>query len=64
MCAPTLWLMLTICMFPVCRHGTEIALYKDVPQILHRLRAADVVLAAASRTSAPELCVLSPPFPS
>ncbi|KAF7981014.1 hypothetical protein HWV62_35855 [Athelia sp. TMB] len=42
------------------RHGTEVALYKDVPQILHRLRAADVVLAAASRTSAPELCVHPP----
>ncbi|KAF7985491.1 hypothetical protein HWV62_5278 [Athelia sp. TMB] len=51
------------------RHGTEVALYKDVPQILHRLRAADVVLAAASRTSAPELArealtlLLVPPPP-
>ncbi|KZP23974.1 magnesium-dependent phosphatase-1 [Athelia psychrophila] len=39
----------------VDKHGQEIAFYKDVPQILNRLRAAEVVIAACSRTSAPDL---------
>ncbi|THU82505.1 magnesium-dependent phosphatase-1 [Dendrothele bispora CBS 962.96] len=37
------------------RHNEVIAFYKHVPQILHRLRAAGVTIAAASRTSAPNL---------
>lgn len=37
------------------RHGEKIAFYRDVPEILHRLRAADVTIAACSRTSAPRL---------
>ncbi|GJE90662.1 magnesium-dependent phosphatase [Phanerochaete sordida] len=37
------------------RHGEEVAFYHDVPEILHRLRAAGVVVAACSRTSTPKL---------
>ena len=37
-------------------HG-KIAFYSDVPQILHRLRATNVVIAACSRTAAPQLYV-------
>ncbi|KAK7436183.1 hypothetical protein VKT23_019259 [Stygiomarasmius scandens] len=37
------------------RRNEVIAFYKDVPQILHRLKAAGVTIAAASRTSAPRL---------
>ncbi|KIP03234.1 hypothetical protein PHLGIDRAFT_31887 [Phlebiopsis gigantea 11061_1 CR5-6] len=37
------------------RHRQEIAFYHDVSEILHRLRAADVVIAACSRTHAPKL---------
>ncbi|KAJ3982087.1 magnesium-dependent phosphatase-1 [Lentinula detonsa] len=35
------------------KHNTPISFYKHVPQILHRLRTAEVTIAAASRTSAP-----------
>ncbi|EKM51009.1 uncharacterized protein PHACADRAFT_128667 [Phanerochaete carnosa HHB-10118-sp] len=37
------------------KHGEEVAFYHDVPEILHRLRAAEVVVAACSRTHAPKL---------
>ncbi|PCH34904.1 magnesium-dependent phosphatase-1 [Wolfiporia cocos MD-104 SS10] len=37
------------------RYNHEIAFYHDVPDILHRLRAAGVIVAACSRTSAPAL---------
>ncbi|KAF5375773.1 hypothetical protein D9757_008979 [Collybiopsis confluens] len=37
------------------KHNESISFYKDVPQILHRLRTAGVKIAAASRTSAPTL---------
>ncbi|EMD36013.1 hypothetical protein CERSUDRAFT_106612 [Gelatoporia subvermispora B] len=37
------------------KYGQKIALYRDVPEILHRLRAAGVIIAACSRTSAPSL---------
>lgn len=39
----------------VSRHGDKIAFYHDVPQVLHRLRAAGVTVAACSRTHAPQL---------
>ncbi|KAJ3990892.1 magnesium-dependent phosphatase-1 [Lentinula boryana] len=35
------------------KHNKPISFYKHVPQILHRLRTAEVTIAAASRTSAP-----------
>ncbi|TDL18226.1 magnesium-dependent phosphatase-1 [Rickenella mellea] len=34
------------------RYGQEMSFYPDVPQILHRVRAADVKIAACSRTAA------------
>ncbi|KAH9934253.1 magnesium-dependent phosphatase-1 [Fomitopsis serialis] len=37
------------------RYNHEIAFYRDVPEILHRLRAAGVMIAACSRTGAPPL---------
>ncbi|KAF9061558.1 magnesium-dependent phosphatase-1 [Rhodocollybia butyracea] len=37
------------------KHNEPISFYKHVPQILHRLRTAEVAIAAASRTSAPKL---------
>ncbi|OCH91976.1 magnesium-dependent phosphatase-1 [Obba rivulosa] len=37
------------------KYGQKIAFYRDVPEILHRLRAAGVIIAACSRTSAPSL---------
>ncbi|KAK0437379.1 magnesium-dependent phosphatase-1 [Armillaria borealis] len=37
------------------RHNSPISFYRDVPHILHRLREAEVIIAAASRTSAPNL---------
>jgi len=37
------------------RHNEPIKFYKDVPQILWRLRTANVVIAACSRTHAPNL---------
>ncbi|KAK7679010.1 hypothetical protein QCA50_017954 [Cerrena zonata] len=37
------------------KYGDEIAFYRDVPEILHRLQSAGVVIAACSRTSAPTL---------
>ncbi|KZT30035.1 magnesium-dependent phosphatase-1 [Neolentinus lepideus HHB14362 ss-1] len=37
------------------RYNNKIEFYREVPQILHRLRAADVTIAACSRTSAPDL---------
>ncbi|KAN0138761.1 Magnesium-dependent phosphatase-1 [Lactarius tabidus] len=37
------------------RYENIISFYNDVPQILHRLRAAGVVIAACSRTTAPAL---------
>lgn len=37
------------------RYDTEICFYKDVPQILHHLRAEGVFVAACSRTSAPSV---------
>ncbi|KAF8274641.1 magnesium-dependent phosphatase-1 [Lactarius quietus] len=37
------------------RYGSIVAFYDDVPQILHRLRAAGVVIAACSRTTASAL---------
>ncbi|KIY70048.1 magnesium-dependent phosphatase-1 [Cylindrobasidium torrendii FP15055 ss-10] len=37
------------------KHDTPVAFYRDVPQILHRLRKAEITVAAASRTSAPNL---------
>ncbi|KII84910.1 hypothetical protein PLICRDRAFT_57416 [Plicaturopsis crispa FD-325 SS-3] len=51
------------------RHDVEIKFYNHVPQILHRLRAANVLIAAASRTSAPSVArnaldlLLVPPKP-
>ncbi|KAI0643429.1 magnesium-dependent phosphatase-1 [Trametes meyenii] len=37
------------------RHDQRIAFYRDVPEILHRLREGSVTIAACSRTSAPDL---------
>ncbi|TFK38575.1 magnesium-dependent phosphatase-1 [Crucibulum laeve] len=37
------------------KHNEPISFYKDVPQVLHRLRAAGVKIAACSRTDAPTL---------
>jgi len=37
------------------RFGNKVAFYHDVPQILHQLRAAGVVVAACSRTTATAL---------
>ncbi|KAI9454767.1 magnesium-dependent phosphatase-1 [Lactarius psammicola] len=37
------------------RYGDTVVFYNDVPQILHRLRAAGVVIAACSRTTATAL---------
>ncbi|PBK68008.1 magnesium-dependent phosphatase-1 [Armillaria solidipes] len=37
------------------RHNSPISFYRDVPHILHRLREAELIIAAASRTSAPNL---------
>ncbi|KAI0073977.1 magnesium-dependent phosphatase-1 [Panus rudis PR-1116 ss-1] len=37
------------------KYGEEISFYRDVPEILHRLRNAGVIIAACSRTSAPTL---------
>ena len=34
------------------RFGDTVSLYHDVPQILHRLRSENVVIAACSRASA------------
>lgn len=34
------------------RFGDNVSFYDDVPQILHRLRSENVVIAACSRTSA------------
>lgn len=39
------------------KYGETFGFYADVPEILHRLRDARVVVAAASRTSAPRLYV-------
>ncbi|KAI0690370.1 magnesium-dependent phosphatase-1 [Cytidiella melzeri] len=39
----------------VDKHGQQIEFYPDVPEILHRLRAAGVIIAACSRTSAAQL---------
>ncbi|KAH7914887.1 magnesium-dependent phosphatase-1 [Hygrophoropsis aurantiaca] len=38
-------------------NGQDIAFYKDVPKILHRLRDAGVAIAACSRTSDPKLAM-------
>ncbi|KAJ7754464.1 magnesium-dependent phosphatase-1 [Mycena metata] len=38
-------------------HGTPVEFYSDVPGILRRLRDEGVLLAACSRTHAPNLCV-------
>jgi len=37
------------------KYNRSISFYKHVPQILHRLRAAGVIIAACSRTSTPTL---------
>ncbi|KAH0580678.1 hypothetical protein H2248_002166 [Termitomyces sp. 'cryptogamus'] len=37
------------------KHNEKIKFYKDVPDILHRLRAEKVIIAACSRTHAPKL---------
>ncbi|KAI0704642.1 magnesium-dependent phosphatase-1 [Earliella scabrosa] len=37
------------------RYDNRIAFYRDVPEILHRLREAGVTIAACSRTHAPDL---------
>jgi len=37
------------------RYGQEVCFYKDVPQILHRLRVQGIFVAACSRTSAPSV---------
>ncbi|KAH9933701.1 magnesium-dependent phosphatase-1 [Amylocystis lapponica] len=37
------------------KHNDQIAFYHDVPEILHRLRSAGVIIAACSRTHAPAL---------
>ncbi|KDQ51803.1 hypothetical protein JAAARDRAFT_163407 [Jaapia argillacea MUCL 33604] len=37
------------------KYGESISFYRDVPQILYRLRAAGVIIAAASRTAAPKV---------
>ncbi|THH13126.1 hypothetical protein EW146_g7066 [Bondarzewia mesenterica] len=42
------------------RYDQRISFYHEVPQILHRLQSAGVIVAACSRTSAPELCVAAP----
>jgi hypothetical protein len=39
------------------RRGNTVSFYREVPQILHRLRAAGVAIAACSRTQAPPLYV-------
>ncbi|KAL0568951.1 hypothetical protein V5O48_013019 [Marasmius crinis-equi] len=51
------------------RDGQPISLYKDVPEILHRLKKAGVKIAVASRSTTPELAkralelLLVPPPP-
>ena len=37
-----------------CRYNHKIAFYRDVPEILHRLREAGVTIAVASRTHTPD----------
>ncbi|RDX44456.1 magnesium-dependent phosphatase-1 [Lentinus brumalis] len=37
------------------RHNRKIKFYRDVPEILHRLREGGVTIAACSRTHAPDL---------
>ncbi|KAF8879572.1 magnesium-dependent phosphatase-1 [Infundibulicybe gibba] len=37
------------------KYDESICFYKDVPDVLHRLRAAGITIAACSRTSAPKL---------
>ncbi|KAF8057508.1 magnesium-dependent phosphatase-1 [Lyophyllum atratum] len=37
------------------KHNDKISFYKEVPEILHRIRTAEVVMAACSRTDAPKL---------
>ena len=44
----------------LCRHNEPISFYKDVPEILHRIRSwkvddDKVLIAACSRTEAPRL---------
>lgn len=51
------------------KHNDKISFYRDVPEILHRLRTAGIVIAACSRTEAPRLAwqalglLLVPPKP-
>ena len=53
----------------VDKYGEEIAFYPEVPALLHRLRKEGVIIAACSRTSAPDLArealklLLMPPLP-
>jgi hypothetical protein len=37
------------------RFGDKVSFYHDVPQILHRLRSENVIIAACSRTTATAL---------
>ncbi|KAH8105102.1 magnesium-dependent phosphatase-1 [Cristinia sonorae] len=37
------------------KYGQKVAFYRDVAEILHRLRAAGVIIAACSRTTTPKL---------
>jgi len=37
------------------RFGDKVSFFHDVPQILHRLRSENVIIAACSRTSATAL---------
>jgi len=41
------------------RFGDTVSFYHDVPQILHRLRSENIVIAACSRTTATVLWVIS-----
>lgn len=44
---------------PLHRHGSEIAFYREVPDVLAELKKSNIHIAAASRTHAPDLYVFS-----
>jgi len=46
----------------IFRRGQDLGFYREIPTILAELRKRKIHIAAASRTSAPELYVLRSPF--
>ena len=58
-CVRLLCLIYVIAHHKATRYDEEIAFYRDVPEILHRMREAGIVIAACSRTHAPKLYVYS-----